>query len=78
MAETRPPTILCLACYEKGADFLRECKRQGWRVLLLTTPSLEDAGWPREAIDDIFFIADMYLTIRVMPDDYGEFVSSER
>ncbi len=60
MAETRSPTILCLASYEKGADFLRECKHQGWRVLLLTTPSLENVGWPREAIDDIFFIADMY------------------
>ena len=33
-------TILCLASYEKGADFLRECKQQGWRVVLLTSLSL--------------------------------------
>ena len=29
-------TILCLASYEKGHDFLRECKRQGWTVVLIT------------------------------------------
>jgi biotin carboxylase len=50
-------TILCVATYEKGGEFLRECKRQGCTVLLLTTQALEHApSWPREAIDEVFAI----------------------
>src|SRR3954464_14081502 len=52
-------TILCLASYEKGFDFLREARDQGCRVLLLTSQSLKDkAKWPREAIDEIFYMPD--------------------
>jgi len=51
-----PLTILCIATYEKGQEFLRECKRQGCRVLLLTSDTLADADWPREAIDDFFYV----------------------
>jgi biotin carboxylase len=55
----RRPTILCLASYEKGHEFLRQCRAQGWRVLLLTSHSLKDvAEWPREAIDEIFYMPD--------------------
>ncbi len=35
---------------------MRECKRQGCRVLLLTTEKLREADWPRESLDDIFYI----------------------
>jgi biotin carboxylase len=58
MTDARPLTILCLASYEKGAEFMRECKRQGCRVLLLTSESIAEADWPRESIDDIFLIPD--------------------
>ncbi|HMK31843.1 MAG TPA: ATP-grasp domain-containing protein [Terriglobales bacterium] len=51
-------TILCLASYYKGMEFLRECKRQGCRVLLLTSQSLEKEEWPRESIDEIFYLPD--------------------
>jgi biotin carboxylase len=52
-------TILCLASYEKGFEFLREAKRQGCRVLLLTSLSLRDkAKWPTESIDEIFYMPD--------------------
>jgi len=52
-------TILCIASYEKGQEFLREAKRQGARVLLLTSESLKDiAQWPRESIDEIFYMPD--------------------
>lgn len=51
-------TLLCLASYHKGFEFLREAKRQGCRVLLVTSASLRDAEWPRESIDDIFYIQD--------------------
>ncbi|MFN2596094.1 MAG: acetyl-CoA carboxylase biotin carboxylase subunit family protein [Pyrinomonadaceae bacterium] len=57
--ESRPPTILCLASYEKGHEFLRECKRRGWRVLLLTSLSLKDsAEFPRDAVDELFYMPD--------------------
>jgi biotin carboxylase len=46
-------TILCIATYLKGEAFLRECRAQGCRVLLLTADTLTDAAWPRESIDEI-------------------------
>ena len=49
-------TVLCIATYRKGDEFLRECKRQGCRVLLLTDESLRDADWPREAIDAFYYV----------------------
>jgi len=53
-------TVLCLASYEKGHEFLRESKRHGCTVLLLTSESLmTSAEWPREAIDDIFYMPDV-------------------
>lgn len=51
-------TLLCLASYHKGFEFLREAKRQGCRVLLVTSASLRDADWPRDSIDDIFYMHD--------------------
>jgi biotin carboxylase len=56
MPENRPPTFLCITTYEKGQEFMRECKRQGCRVLLLTAEKLRDADWPRESLDNIFYL----------------------
>lgn len=54
------PTILCLASYEKGFDFLREAKAQGARVLLLTSESLRtQAAWPHDSIDELFYMPDV-------------------
>src|SRR5256885_627329 len=50
-------TILCIATYFKGESFIRECRRQGCRVVLLTSDALLTAAWPREAIDDIHSVA---------------------
>jgi biotin carboxylase len=49
-------TILCIATYFKGEPFLRECRRRGCRVLLLTSDALAGAAWPREAVDDVYSI----------------------
>ena len=57
-----PLTIFCIATYRKGDEFLEECDRQGCRVLLLTDETLRDADWPRDAVDEFY-----YLT-RDMPD----------
>ncbi len=59
MSAAQPFTILCFASYEKGHAFLREAKQGGARVLLLTSLSLKDqAAWPLESIDEIFYMPD--------------------
>jgi biotin carboxylase len=50
-------TILCIATYLKGEDFIRECHVQSCDVLLLTDAKLVDAAWPREAIREVHTIA---------------------
>jgi hypothetical protein len=54
-----PKTILCISSYEKGQEFLRQAKREGWKVLLLTSKSLEYGDWPKDHIDNIYFIPDV-------------------
>ena len=49
-------TMLCIATYLKGHEFLRECRRQGCRVLLLTEEKLRDADWPRDSVDAFFYV----------------------
>jgi biotin carboxylase len=52
-------TILCLASYDKGHEFIRESKRQGATVLLVTSLSLQGTHqFPLESIDEIFFMPD--------------------
>jgi hypothetical protein len=54
-----PHTLLALASYEKGHAFLRQAKQEGVRVFLLTSLSLKDtAQWPRDCLDDIFYMPD--------------------
>jgi hypothetical protein len=56
---SQPLTLLCLASYEKGHGFLEQAKKQGCRVFLLTSLSLQHkANWPRESLDDIFYMPD--------------------
>ena len=50
------PTIFCIATYRKGDEFLRECRRAGARVLLLTDETLSTADWPRDAIDEFYYV----------------------
>ena len=62
MPESRPLNFLCITTYEKGQEFMRECKRKGCRVFLLTAEKLRDADWPRESLDDVFYLpADLPL-----------------
>jgi biotin carboxylase len=56
MVDPRSLTFLCITTYEKGQEFMRECKRQGCRVILLTAEKLKDADWPRESIDETFYL----------------------
>jgi len=56
MPDPHPLTFLCITTYEKGQEFMRECRRQGCRVILLTAEKLRDADWPRDSLDDIFYL----------------------
>src|SRR6516164_3216535 len=56
MADVRPPTFLCITTYEKGQEFMRECKRAGCRVLLLTAEKLRNADWPRESLAETYYL----------------------
>jgi biotin carboxylase len=52
------PTLLCVASHLKGQHLLREARRLGCRVYLLTHSALLDSPWPREAIEDVFALPD--------------------
>lgn len=52
-------TLLCLSSYFKGEAFLRQAKKEGARVLLLTEEKLAHEKWPRESIDEVFLMPDM-------------------
>ncbi len=45
--------FLCIASYEKGQEFLRQCAEMGVKPTLLTVEKLRDADWPRDALEDI-------------------------
>jgi hypothetical protein len=48
--------ILCIATHFKGDAFLRECRRLGCTVILITADSLAGEARPHEAIDEIHTI----------------------
>lgn len=52
----RPLTFLCVSCEFKGLDFLKACKSRGNKVYLVTTKDTEKDSWPKESIDEIFFM----------------------
>ncbi len=53
-------TVLVIASYEKGHDFLRACKDLGWKVVLITSESLKhEHRFPAEAIDELFYMRDV-------------------
>lgn len=56
MPEVHPPTIVCLATYFKGGDFIRECKRLGCRVILITKEKMLHEDWPRESLHDVIAV----------------------
>ena len=67
-APALPPTVICLASFEKGAELMREARCQGWHVTLLTVPALEHAtSWPRESLDEVFTLPDLAHLPDVIP-----------
>jgi biotin carboxylase len=62
MSTEQQTTILCISSYFKGEAFLRQCKREGCRVLLLTEEKIAGENWPRESIDEVFLMPDLSRT----------------
>ena len=60
MASLPPRTMLCITSYEKGQAFMREAKRQGSTVYLLTVEKLRDADWPRDQLDEVFYMPSLF------------------
>jgi biotin carboxylase len=52
----QPLTIVCLATYFKGGDFIRECKRLGCNVILITKEKMLQEDWPRDCLDDLIAV----------------------
>ncbi|MCH8523299.1 MAG: hypothetical protein LAT52_01995 [Balneolales bacterium] len=48
--------VLCISFYFKGEEFLKSCKRAGNTVYLLTHRKLEHKPWPRESVDEFFYM----------------------
>ena len=72
-SELRPLNVICLASYFKGGDFMRECKRLGCHVTLITKEKMLNEDWPHDSIDDLIAIlndADVPLFI-----DLAAFIS---
>ncbi|MBN1301506.1 MAG: ATP-grasp domain-containing protein [Melioribacteraceae bacterium] len=64
-------TILCISSYEKGQEFMRQCKKNGWRVLLLTVERLRDAGWPHDSLENIFYLPEKEGEMNLKDIIYG-------
>ena len=54
--EARPLNIVCLATYFKGGDFIRECKRLGCNVILITKEKMLQEDWPRDCLADLIAV----------------------
>ncbi|MEM1322423.1 MAG: ATP-grasp domain-containing protein [Bacteroidota bacterium] len=63
-----PLTFLCVSCEFKGVDFIRYCKNEGNKVYLVTSKNLEDKDWPRDMLDDIFYVEASELCVWNMKD----------
>jgi biotin carboxylase len=67
-ASQSPGTVVCVASFFKGGDFIRECAERGARVVLVTRDKLLGEHWPREALADIVGVPsgsslDVYLDL---------------
>lgn len=57
---TSDKTVLVIASYDKGHDFIRACKNLGWRVVLVTSESIQhEHKFPTDCIDELFYMKDV-------------------
>lgn len=49
-------TVVCLASYFKGNEFLQQLRRRGCRVVLVIKDKLRDEDWAHDSIDDVLTV----------------------
>src|SRR5262245_25672116 len=54
--ESRTLNIVFLITFFKGAEFIRESKRHGCRVFVVTKERMLKEDWPRDSIDELFAV----------------------
>ncbi len=59
MSDQDSVTLLAITSYFKGEDLLREAKKQGCHVMLLTQDNLKEADWPHDSIDEFLLSPDL-------------------
>jgi biotin carboxylase len=59
MPDAAPITLLCLASYFKGSAFLQSAKRLGCKVILVAKESFAQEDWPRDSLDEVYFMPDL-------------------
>jgi hypothetical protein len=52
----RTYVFLCISCEYKGGAFLRQLKRLGHMVFLVTSEKTRHEGWPVDDIEEIFYM----------------------
>jgi len=72
-----PRTIVCLASYFKGVDFLRECHALGARVILVVREKVRHEPWPEECLERIVTLPNQ-LTAEIVVQAVSELARTER
>jgi biotin carboxylase len=70
-------TIVCLASYFKGVDFLRECHAEGARVILVVREKVRHEPWPVECLDRIVSVPNQ-VTAEIIVHAVSEIARTER
>lgn len=52
----QPITLLCISSRFKGIDFIKEAHALGCKLYLVSDKSNQHRPWPRELLEDIFFV----------------------
>ena len=52
--ESAPLNVICFATFFKGGDFMRTCKAEGCKVILVTKEKMLHEDWPRDVLDEVF------------------------
>lgn len=52
-------TVVCIASYYKGYDFIDELHKLGNKIILITSENIKHKNWPWHAIDEVFYMTEI-------------------
>ncbi len=70
-------TVVCLASYFKGVDFLRECHAQGARVILVVREKVRHEPWPLECLERVVTVPNQ-ITAEIIVEAVSEIARTAR